>query len=218
MAYWIEGEKSTVNAITDWPGVPARPITGKQPVEPNGGRLQRLTKSSHTPTVTETKVPTEIAYDPTDNSKRVWGFHCSNTSFHVHKYFKFYLDEYTWDATYGAHDVMSKPPSMPQVKRWIRDFITDLLKYSKEKLETEVLKHSDSKAVKYEYHFSVPTAWSMVSRETFAQTIREAMEGLCQTQEINIGLSEAEATAIYTAVNYPGRIEVSCLEIGMIFC
>lgn len=192
--------------------------TGKQPVEPTEGRLQRRPTKSGMPstcTVTEIKVPTKIAYDPADNNKRVWGYHCSNTSFHVHKYFKFYLDEYTLDKTYKAH--MSEPPSMPQVKRWIRDFMTELLKHSKEKLETDILKHSDSKTVKYEYHFSVPTTWSMVPKETFAQTVKEAMGGLCQTEAINICLSEAEAAAIYTSVGYPGSIEVSCLEMDIIF-
>ncbi|OXV11612.1 hypothetical protein Egran_00627 [Elaphomyces granulatus] len=218
VAYWIGGQESTINAISairDWPGskVPAcYPPTGKQPVEPTKlnynklkGQLQRLTKTSQS---NENKVPTEIAYDPTDNNKRVWGFHCSNKGFHgdVHKYFKLYLDEYTRDVTYRAH--MSEPPSIPEVKRWIRDFMTELLKHSKEKLETDVLKHSDLKTVKYEYHFSVPTTWSMVPKETFAQTIKEAMEGLCQTEAIKICLSEAEAAAIYTAVKYPGRLEV----------
>jgi hypothetical protein len=206
VAYWIEGQESTINAISDWPGDHASPTTGKQPVEPTEGRLTNTRT-----TRTEIKVPTKIAYDPTDNNKRVWGYQCLNTGFHVHKYFKLYLDEYTRDVTYRAH--MSEPPSIPEVKRWIRDFMTELLKHSKEKLETDVLKHSDSKTVKFEYHFSVPTTWSMVPKETFAQTIKEAMEGLHQTEAIKICLSEAEAAAIYTAVKYPGRLEVSYLEI-----
>ncbi|OXV10046.1 hypothetical protein Egran_02191 [Elaphomyces granulatus] len=200
VAYWIEGQESTINAISDWPGDHASPTTGKQPVEPTEGRLHRTNTRT---TRTEIKVPTKIAYDPTDNNKRVWGYHCLNTGFHVHKYFKLYLDEYTRDATYRAH--MSKPPSIPQVKQWIRDFMTELLKHSKEKLEADILKHSDSK---YEYHFSVPTTWSMVPKEIFAQTIKEAMEGLCQTEAIKICFSEAEAAAIYAAAGHPEEIEV----------
>ena len=87
--------------------------------------------------------------------------------------------------------------------------MTELLKYSKEKVEPDVPKHSHSKTVEYEYHFSVPTIWSKNPIETFAQIVTEAMEGLCQKEAINIHLTEAEAAASHTAVKCRENLKAS---------
>jgi hypothetical protein len=194
VAYWIEGQDNTIHVIHEWPGV--------HPTE--------TIQSSHI----EYKVPTKIAYDPRDD-KPLWGFLCSNTDLPVHKYFKLYLDEYTLDRTYKSH--LAEPPTIAQVEQWIRGFMAELLKYSKEILEPDVLKYSHSKTVEYEYHFSVPTTWSLVPIERFTHTINETMEEVYQKKSIRIGLTEAEAAANYVAVSYRNKLKVSHLEIDMAF-
>jgi hypothetical protein len=191
VAYWIEGQES-IHSITEWPGVSPH-ATRNQPVE----------------------APTKIAYNPNDKSMPLWGYLVSNrrSPAAVQEYFKFYLDDYPLDETYIDH--LSRKPTITMTELLIRDFLTEFLRHSKEIVEA-ALKHSPPRAVEYEYHFSVPTTWSKEPVEIFAEIITKAMRGLCQSEAINICLTDAEAAANYTAVEYQERLQVSCLEIDII--
>jgi hypothetical protein len=130
-----------------------------------------------------------------------WGFltnqeESSNPSVSFHEWFKIYLD--------------------PQDYNKARDFLRKLCSYIEEQLEDQVGRTTWRKA-HIEFSFSVPTTWTAVGvTKDFEKLAREAGFGAAgPAHSVSVGLTEAEAAAVYTfktqSASYTvGRSAIKC--------
>lgn len=164
-------------------------------------------------------MPTQLCY--TNGQLQSWGFSVNHEDDHGQglqfvEWFKIFLDpdEYNKRKATTPNDV---PSSHQQVRLAYRDFLQQLCIYIQKQLEDQVRSWQDATI---EFSFTVPTTWTKISViNDFKSLAREAgfgQGGLKHT--IQIGLTEAEAAAVYTlktqSANYEAR--TSKLSFGLL--
>jgi hypothetical protein len=151
------------------------------------------------------KVPTAIAYRGGNFRPVSWGLECPSPEkigpgICVKRLFKFFLDkEFLQEISERNPD--GAPGDIYDVKAWYRDFLSNLYRHILEELEAKW--QVDSKLTKVEYIFSLPTAWKENEKvvEEFQDIVKQAGFGDGKNSSMAIGLTEAEASAVHTAMS-----------------
>jgi hypothetical protein len=142
------------------------------------------------------KVPTCIAY-PEDGRKR-WGFQTQieDERTQVHEWFKVFFDEAEYEKAKHLRPE-DMPPNHAAVKRYYSDFLQCLYSEIKRALSDNV---RDWHSAHVEFLFSVPTTWTKTSlTQEFRRIAAEAGFGRDgPNHKLEVGLTEAEAAAVYT--------------------
>lgn len=89
------------------------------------------------------------------------------------------------------------PVSMKEVENWFRAFLGELYDWISKQLEVHI---SDLQNMTVEYIFSVPATWEEETVERYLKVIKEAGFGSMDRHSVSIGLNEAEAAAVQTAI------------------
>ncbi len=153
------------------------------------------------------KVPTLLAYDSEHSrSVKTWGFLCDqeDDNSDIKEFFKLHLDP-------RYRDERSDAPQLEDARRWFQDYLRCIHNHIEETF-------SDSfprwKLQKVEFIFSVPTTWknpSMIAEtEKLIKGAGFGDDG--PHHRVNIGLTEAEAAAVYASkqqfqVSWPEMLE-----------
>jgi hypothetical protein len=158
------------------------------------------------------KVPTAVAYRAGGLGVDSWGFMCPapgdvDPEMAVKANFKLFLNEsYMKKAFEDLERVFGVQPKlrMPKIKEvqlWCRDFLKELYVYITDYF-LKIYTRSEWDAMRVEYLFSVPTTWSEDSVVgDYREIAKEAGFGTYGNDSLIIGLTEAEASAVYTAIN-----------------
>jgi hypothetical protein len=158
----------------------------------------------------ENKVPTVLTY--TSNNLTSWGFLCqTDDDYHpskqTHQWFKLLLNP-----QFLEHLVTQ--PDAPRithrdVKRWYLDFLQKLYQHIEKTMVNKVQRAVWMGDV--EFIFSVPTTWTKQGMiEDYRAIINQAGFGSGgQGHEVILGLTEAEAAAVYTAKGSVNSFSVS---------
>lgn len=132
-----------------------------------------------------------------------WGFLTnqedqSNPSISFHEWFKIYLDPTDYNKAREA-DAAAVPKSHQDIRKFYRDFLEQLCFYIETQLEDQVGRTTWHQA-RIEFSFSVPTTWTAVGvTNDFEKLAREAGFGAAgPAHSVSVGLTEAEAAAVYT--------------------
>jgi hypothetical protein len=172
----------------------------------------------------EHKVPTQLAYTTTRKKNTTWGFEVPTRPSRrtiIEKYFKLLLDRdllapkpLLADQTHESDDDAAL--DIEDVKQWFTDFLGAVYDWINRYLEKEL--RVSLKSTKVEYIFSVPTTWNEVVVTDYQEIIRNAGYGKVAGHTARIGLTEAEAAAVYSAVydakngeRWPGEYQVYML-------
>ncbi|KAI4214681.1 MAG: hypothetical protein LQ351_002754 [Letrouitia transgressa] len=146
---------------------------------------------------TENKVPTSLIYH--GDKLQSWGFLCDNLDQSDYpdpkrqQYFKLWLDRHHLQEVFaGTHG-----PSHEEVKKWFTDFLKKLYHHIKRTfLDGPYATEWKSKV---DFIFSVPTTWKTQNVfSTYKECIQEAGFKNRKNHNFSIGLTEAEAAAVYT--------------------
>ena len=166
----------------------------------------------------ENKVPTAIVYPKNQQTPHSWGFLSEtaaeqNSADKVYKtWFKTYLDpKRLSDAQ--TQDPSGAPTSLKEVERWYEDYLRRLYRHIEFKLGSEIQGTSWHSAT-IEFIFGVPTTWGTLVVESFRSIIlRAGFEGY-PGHSVTIGLTEAEAAAVYTSIEACGifQVRAKCLS------
>jgi hypothetical protein len=141
----------------------------------------------------------------------LWGFECPPSSnlrrdLVVKEHFKLLLEPEVWNGVFGA-EPEEAPGDIIDVQRWFQDFLTALYKHIVSYFKTFFTPEKWAKG-RVQYVFSIPTTWQQKTViDKFEDIVKEAGFGSIKGQTVTIGLSEAEAAAIYTAT-YPKDHEI----------
>lgn len=159
------------------------------------------------------KVPTELDYK---NGKVYrWGFECDDQiepdMLHC-EWFKRLLDPKELRKEQRLHPD-STPESIDTVKKWYTDFLACIYQYTKGAIKRTMA--DDWCDTRIEFLFSLPTTWtSQTLVEDFRDIIKHAGFGSeSGKHSVSIGLTEAEAAAVYTAKNRTAPFKVSFRNI-----
>lgn len=153
------------------------------------------------------KVPTCIEYNEESGAVKNWGFLCDqeDKSSNIKEFFKLHLA-----AQY--HDNYPGCPTRPEAQRWFKDYIQCIYRH--------VISHFDSTIPQFvsrqvEFLFSVPTTWKDVRMVEETRMILEQV--ICTKtpmHRVSIGLTEAEAAAVYAGnAHYQVRNKSSMPEV-----
>jgi hypothetical protein len=151
----------------------------------------------------ESKVPTKIVYNAR-NMVSKWGFMCDDEeddeTEEVFECFKIYLDKESIDAARktGLRDM---PANTEEAKRLVADYLQQIYIQIKRSIETTTGSWRNKKV---EFIFSTPTTWrAQCITNDFEQAIRKAGFGQENKSKhtTKLGLTEAEAAAVYVATN-----------------
>ena len=144
----------------------------------------------------ETKVPTVLVYKHDRLSS--WGFLCENPDerYHPEKrcrdWFKLFLDQNIWSEQNWAKQDFE----YSDVEQWYQDFLCEIYKHVKESLGE---RYPVPWAHKVEFVFSVPTTWNPATVNRYREIILAAGFGKDRHHSVEITLTEAQASAVYTA-------------------
>jgi len=140
------------------------------------------------------KVPTVVAF--TGARVASWGFDAqlkrNDNRTKTEERFKLLLDK-------KILDEINKevPVSMKEVENWFRAFLGELYDWISKQLEVHI---SDLQNMTVEYIFSVSATWEEETVERYLKVIKEAGFGSMDRHSVSIGLNEAEAAAVQTAI------------------
>ncbi|MCJ1354012.1 MAG: hypothetical protein MMC33_003999 [Icmadophila ericetorum] len=166
----------------------------------------------------ENKVPTVLVYEGSRLSS--WGFSCEDATEQnspgktTREWFKTQLSpEYLQQIQMDEPE--TAPKSREEVKRWFKDFMSKLYGQVESQLKP-LLPTSSWEDAKIEFIFSVPTTWKPYPTiEDFKIIIKQAGFGRERDHSVVIGLTEAEAAAVYTSKDQatkfqPGDVLLVC--------
>ncbi|KAI9775609.1 MAG: hypothetical protein M1839_001010 [Geoglossum umbratile] len=152
---------------------------------------------------TEVKVPTKLLYHRhrnRDTSLSAWGFECpihiNERQESLRDWFKLLLIQKHLDDGNRDRLAHNQPPvSAAEVGKWLEDFLRNIYTWTRDELSQRISWDSSNVV----FLFSVPTTWEsqkMLSR--IEGIIRKAGFGSCPNHTVEVGLTEAEAAAVYT--------------------
>ncbi|KAL4898880.1 hypothetical protein BDW74DRAFT_126341 [Aspergillus multicolor] len=157
------------------------------------------------------KVPTALLY-ATDNETVIeWGFGCDDRiadgRVDIKEFFKLHLASQPEGDGPGADRITQQ-----DARRWFQDFITCIYKQVVENFRTSI---PGFERMRVEFIFSVPTTWKDVR---MVEEIRGLIERAIGSGKSNgkhwtvIGLTEAEAAAVYACRDYyqPNDVVLVC--------
>jgi hypothetical protein len=166
------------------------------------------------------KVPTAVGYRAGNIASTSWGFGCPSPGkiargMAVKDWFKLYLDPAVLDGVFRNGREYA-PGTIEDVRMWFRHFLQELYRYIWDYLDEEFGDTWSTSNV--EYIFSVPTTWNDPAVvEDFKRIVKEAGFGKSTTHSVTIGLTEAEAAAVYTAKNVANQMAVSHSNENLMF-
>jgi hypothetical protein len=145
------------------------------------------------------KVPTVIAFTETIVT---WGFQITqskrdNPRTRVEEHFKLLLDQKILD------EVNTEPTAqltMGQVQGWFETFLKMLYDWTTEQLKGLKVIEKPLQGASVEFIFSVPTTWEEETVSDYHRVIQKAGFGTVLGHSAEIGLNEAEAAAVHTAI------------------
>ncbi|KIW01595.1 uncharacterized protein PV09_07067 [Verruconis gallopava] len=153
----------------------------------------------------ENKVPTVVTYDKHTARVSSWGFLSENRyeqnspDREYCQWFKTCVDEDHYQKL-RAKDPNAAPRSQQDVDRWTEDYMQSLYNWVKSKLEAEIPPEKSWGNTRIEFVFSVPTTWQpQPTVQKFKTIVRKAGWGSGVAHTVTIGLTEAEAAAVYVA-------------------
>ncbi|KAF2012201.1 hypothetical protein BU24DRAFT_353163 [Aaosphaeria arxii CBS 175.79] len=156
----------------------------------------------------ENKVPSLLLYPKGSSVPSSWGFSAETVQKQVDRegeiceWFKIYLDEERLEERRKSTSDAASVPTMRQVEEWYTQYFQFLYRCIETRLRSELA--SSWEDAKIEFIFSVPTTWDpSTTVERFRGIIKRAGFGVWPSHTATIGLTEAEAAAVYTARNTP---------------
>lgn len=161
----------------------------------------------------ENKVPTILVYPNGQFRPSSWGFLSETTAEQYAEdkefkdWFKTYLDPARLEQG-QAKDPINSPRTIEEVERLYEDYLKLLYKHIEHKLSSELAGQQWHNA-RIEFIFSVPTTWLPAVVERYRLIIENAGFAQCRNHSLVIDLTEAEAAAVYTALEAPGIFKVS---------
>lgn len=139
------------------------------------------------------KVPTLLQYDGITGAVKGWGFLCDQESDDTDflGYFKLHLDP-------SFSDPRPDAPTLEQAGQWFQDYLHCVHDHIEQSFSDAFPRW---KTQRTEFVFSVPTTWKNPSMiDGTEKLIREAGFGRDgHDHRANIGLTEAEAAAVYAS-------------------
>ncbi|KAF8242077.1 actin-like ATPase domain-containing protein [Wilcoxina mikolae CBS 423.85] len=146
------------------------------------------------------KVPTVIAFAETTMT---WGFEINqrtrdDSRNQIEEHFKLLLNrEYLNQVNPGDTILVTTE----RVQGWFEKFLTKLYDWTSKELKA--LTETNLEDMKVEYIFSVPAAWEEETISDYLRIIKQAGFGSVDDHKASIGLNEAEAAAVQTAIYNP---------------
>lgn len=156
-------------------------------------------------------MPTQLAYNTADDRLVAWGFQCEidgqkrSPDLFFAEYFKIFLDPAELQRHQKRRTATSASPVTSQmVQKWFVDYLSKLYGHVQQQLEQGLGRKSWADA-KINFTFSLPTTWtSKVVVETFRNVVARAGFGQHVAHHVDIGLTEAEAAAVWVSKEAPG--------------
>jgi hypothetical protein len=150
------------------------------------------------------KVPTTLTYKAGNGCPRSWGSACPplgniGRGMGIIELFKFFLDEKILKEL-CKDSPEDAPGDIGDVRKWFTDFLSALHKHIEAHLEAPpwgVSWHS----TKIEYIFALPTLWKNEDAliDSFKDVVKNAGFNPSTNCSVTFRLTEAEASAVYTA-------------------
>ncbi|KAL3442444.1 hypothetical protein BJX65DRAFT_286814 [Aspergillus insuetus] len=142
------------------------------------------------------KVPTTLVYGADGKTLKDWGFGCDteDNMAEVKEFFKLHL------APGNDNDGAGLAITKQEARRWFQDYISGIYKHT--------VKHFDDsipgfEKMRVEFIFSVPTTWKDVRMiEEIRRLLNNAIARGAPNHWACIGLTEAEAAAVYACRGY----------------
>jgi hypothetical protein len=103
-------------------------------------------------------------------------------------------------------------PSAADVELWTEDYLKRLYAHVESKLSLE-LSNTTWHVARIEFIFSVPTTWEVPVVEKFKRIVRAAGFGKRTAHSVSVGMTEAEAAAVWTSVEAPGIFRVRAIIV-----
>ncbi|OJZ81557.1 hypothetical protein ASPFODRAFT_51951 [Aspergillus luchuensis CBS 106.47] len=142
------------------------------------------------------KVPTCITYGSDSKSISHWGFQCDidNSEAETKEFFKLHLaPQYARDGG----------PSLTEAQKWFQDYIRCIYRHVVSYFETTIPQFVMQRV---EFNFSVPTTWKDVRMvEEIRRLLMQVIDARNPNHRACIGLTEAEAAAVYAGNEHYGR-------------
>ena len=150
----------------------------------------------------EDKVPTTLVYDGERLSS--WGFLCETRDEQygdgkkLREWFKTLLNLERLEE-YQEEDPEHAPQSMAEVRAWVTDYMVKLYQQIERTLKPK-LANDNWEEARIEFLFSVPSTWKPYPTiEDFKEIIERSGFRKGKNHSIVVGLTEAEAAAVYTS-------------------
>jgi hypothetical protein len=147
------------------------------------------------------KVPTRVAYMTDHKGPTAWGFIRPKRRETVEKYFKLSLDP-SLLLSAEQTDPDDEDFNIEDVRKWFTDFLGALRDWINQTLEKEYGVSLASESTTVEYVFSVPTTWNTNVVSDYEKIINNAGYNKAAGHTAKIGLTEAEAAAVYTSIDH----------------
>ncbi|KAJ5734832.1 hypothetical protein N7533_013235 [Penicillium manginii] len=136
------------------------------------------------------KVPTCIQYEEGTDKVKNWGFGCDHEedAADIQEFFKLHLAP-NYRGNYPGE------PSRQDAQRWFTDYIQCIYQHVVSHFNATIPQFSSRQV---EFLFSVPTTWKDVRMvEETRALLKRAVSAETQAHHVSIGLTEAEAAAVY---------------------
>lgn len=104
-------------------------------------------------------------------------------------------------------------PSAADVELWTEDYLRKLYAHIERTLSSE-LSNTTWYTARIEFIFSVPTTWEVTVVEKFKRIITGAGFGQRSSHIVKVGMTEAEAAAVWTSVEAPGIFRVCKVTVN----
>lgn len=146
-------------------------------------------------------MPTVLSYDRYGNSPLSWGFQAEELQHDLYRdycsAFKTYLDPNVLRTTQSnsPRDL----PSEEEVRKWTQDYLHNLHAHVEKFLSGQLPSNLPWSRAAVEFIFSVPTTWDTAVVDDFHEIIKSAGWGAYRSHNTMIGITEAEAAAVYIA-------------------
>ncbi|KAJ9655425.1 hypothetical protein H2201_008810 [Coniosporium apollinis] len=157
----------------------------------------------------ENRVPTVLVYPHHSREPSSWGFlsrtvaEQTSNDRDYKEWFKAFLDPVCLRRK-QAEDPADAPASIVEVETWFEDYLRLLYQHLEFKLSSELSGTNWSNA-RIEFLFSVPNIWAPhPTVESFRSIAQRAGFGRYPNHSLQIGLTEAEAVAVYVSTHAPG--------------
>ena len=143
---------------------------------------------------THNKIPTILLYSPGTRKVKDWGFTCQHSEAKK-EWFKRFLDPEKL-RVFRARD--SSLPDLAEVRRWYKDYMRCLYDHLSATIQAKTGKWEGKQV---EFVFSLPSTFTtpVLSQDLRTLTIQAGFGRGGKGHSVSFGLTEPEASAVYTA-------------------